>query len=87
MSAKVQDFLKCFAGDPKAAIEVVNTRNTPDARVLGHIRGHHGKAIRNRDGAWTVTEILVLATATHMGWRKIAPAAYFSAFKVDEQGA
>ena len=90
-AAEVTRYFEIVNGDPQAAANQVNVEvNNPTACVLvgvAFIRGQQGEAIRNADGAWKVTEVLVVAVHTPMGWRQIAPHVYFTAIRVAEQEA
>ncbi len=90
-SAQVGSFLTKDQADPRAALQAVNEEaNDPTACVLSRfafVKGQPGDTVRNEKGSWIVTEILVIAVLTPHGWQRIAPHAYWSAFRIDEQGA
>ena len=84
-ASEVARFLAVLNGDPLTALEQVNTEvKNPTACVLigvAFVVGTEGELIRNTEGTWKVTEVLVVAVHTPMGWSRIAPHAYFTAFR------
>lgn len=87
-AAQVQSFLENVADDPVATVKQVNTEaNDPDACVLGSYAFYKGKdenTVRNKDGAWVIAPILVVAIHTPGGWQRINPIVWYSAFKKPE---
>lgn len=87
---QVTRFLE-IGGEPQAALDKVNAEaNDPVACVLlgvAFVRGEQTTTVRNQDGAWRVTQILVMAVYLPTGWQSIAPHVYYSALRVEERGA
>lgn len=90
-ASQITRFLKIVNGDIDAAVRQVNTEAAnPSACILGHfalIRGEETETIRNDDGTWKVTQILVVAIGTSNGWQRIPPLVQYTAFKLEERGA
>lgn len=88
---QVVRFLNVVETDPRLAAQTVNTEaKKDDACVFGRVamyRGRRVETIRNSQGAWAVTEILIVAVETPYGFLRVEPAAFWSAFKVEEHGA
>ena len=74
--------------DPQAALITVNTEaDKKDACILGYIvmfRGKKHGVVRDHEGLWEITEILVVAVGTPHGFMQIVPRVYFTAFKAEE---
>ena len=90
-SKQVHAYLDTVKDDPQATVKEINQAfNSEHACVLAHvayIKGTELETVSNKDGVWKITEILVLAVGTAMGWQRIKPAPYFSAFKSEDKGA
>lgn len=87
---EVQKYLAVYKDDAQKAVEHVNTDvGNPTACILAgiaFIRGDsQGDVIHNKEGAWKVTAIMVVAVYLPNGWQQIAPAMFFTALRTDER--
>jgi hypothetical protein len=73
----------------RPAINTVNAEeHDPHAcfvATVAYVRGAQIDIARNRLAAFQIVEILVGGVGTNSGFRNLAPAIYFSIFKIDER--
>jgi hypothetical protein len=86
---QMERYVALFSGDTQAALNAVNTEvNDPTACVYGtivYIRGPEIATARNRNETYHIVRVIVVGFMTHSGFRASAPAASFSAEKIDER--
>ena len=77
--------------DIQAAIAADNETSTTSAPCLvagiAYVSGKQMDRVRNKDGAYAVTEILIVAVATPYGFLAIEPSVVYTLIKVDEEKA
>jgi len=88
---QMERYVALYNGDTQTALNAVNKEvNDPTACVYGtiaYIRGAEVATARSRSGTYHVVEVIVVGFMTHSGFRAAAPAASFSAEKIDERVA
>jgi hypothetical protein len=88
---QMERYVALYNGDTQAALNAVNTEvNDPTACVYGtiaYIRGPEIATARNKSEAYHIVRVIVVGFMTHSGFRASAPAASFSAEKIDERAA
>jgi hypothetical protein len=86
--AQAERFVASFHGDAPAAIGVVNAEeHDPTACAImnvTYVRGASLGTARNRDDAFEIVRILVIAVETENAMHPVRPAAYFSLLRVKE---
>jgi hypothetical protein len=90
-AVEVHKYLAVYKDDAQKAVEQVNLDvGNPTACILGavaYIRGETEDTVRNKEGTWKVTAILVVAVYLPHGWQQIAPHVFWTALMVAERGA
>jgi len=88
---QMERFVALNDADPRSAIRAVNTEeNDPTACAvasLAFVRGGNPVTVRWKDATFQIVPILVVGIVTRDGVRGVAPAVYFSLFKVEERMA
>jgi len=88
---QMERYVAVFDGDTQRAINAVNAEEKdPTACVYGtiaYVRGPEIATTRNRSGTYHIVRVIVVGFMTHSGFRASAPAASFSAEKIDERVA
>jgi hypothetical protein len=88
---QMERYVALYNGDTQAALNAVNKEvNDPTACVYGtiaYIRGPEIATARNSRETYHIVRVIVVGFMTHSGFRASAPAASFSAEKVDERAA
>jgi hypothetical protein len=88
---QMERFVDLNEADPQSAIRAVNAEaNDPTACAvasLAFVRGNHSVSVRKNDATFQIVPILVVGVVTPDGVRGIAPAVYFSLFRVEERSA
>ena len=88
---QMERFVAVYEDDAHTAMNTVNTEeNDPTACVYGtiaYIRGPEIATTRNNSGTYHIVRVIVVGFITHFGFRASAPAASFSAEKIDERVA
>ena len=88
---QMERYVTIFDGDTQRAINAVNAEeNDPTACVYGtiaYVRGPEIATTRNRSGTYHIVRVIVVGFMSHSGFRASAPAASFSAEKIDERVA
>jgi hypothetical protein len=86
---QIERYVALYNGDTQAALNAVNKEvNDPTACVYGtiaYIRGPEIATARNRKETYHIVRVIVVGFMTHSGFRAAAPAASFSAEKIDER--
>jgi hypothetical protein len=86
--AQAERFVALFNGDAPAAIGVVNAeQHDPTACAIAnvaYVRGPSLGTARNRDNAFEIVRILVVAVQSETAMQPVRPAAYFSLLRVKE---
>jgi len=86
---QMERYVALYNGDTQAALNAVNKEvNDPTACVYGtiaYIRGPEIATARNRKETYHIVRVIVVGFMTHSGFRAAAPAASFSAEKIDER--
>jgi hypothetical protein len=86
--AQAERFVASFHGDAPAAIGVVNAEeHDPTACAIvnvAYVRGPSLGTARNRDDAFEIVRILVIAVQSESAMQPVRPAAYFSLLRVKE---
>jgi hypothetical protein len=88
---QMERFIALNDADPHSAIRAINAEEH-DATAcavasLAFVRGSHAATVRKDDATFQIVPILVVGVVTPEGVRAIAPAVYFSLFRVDERSA
>jgi hypothetical protein len=77
--------------DIQAAIAADNETSTASASCLvagiAYVSGKQMDRVRNKDGAYAVTEILIVGVETPYGFLAIEPSVVYTLIKVDEEKA
>jgi hypothetical protein len=85
---QVERYVELFNGKEQSAINAVNAEEqNPTACALetvAFMRGPDFETARNKESAFQIVRILVVAVETPSGLRSTRPSAYFSAFKILE---
>ena len=80
-----------LGGGAEAAIKVVNAEEKdPTACVVAtvaYLKGPQLSVTRSKAGSYRIVKVLVLGLHTPAGVLAVAPAAYFTIFKVEEREA
>jgi hypothetical protein len=88
---QMERYVAIFDGDTQRAINAVNAEeNDRTACVYGtiaYVRGPEIATTRNRSGTYHIVRVIVVGFMSHSGFRASAPAASFSAEKIDERAA
>ena len=88
---QMERYVAVFDGDTQRAIDAVNAEEQDlTACVYGtiaYVRGPEIATTRNRSGTYHIVRVIVVGFMTHSGFRASAPAASFSAEKIDERVA
>jgi hypothetical protein len=88
---QMERYVAVFEGDTQRAIDAVNAEEKdPTACVYGtiaYVRGPEIATARNRKETYHIVRVIVVGFMTHSGFRASAPAASFSAEKIDERAA
>jgi len=88
---QMERYVAVFDGDTQRAINAVNAEeNDPTACVYGtiaYVRGPEIATARNKNETYHIVRVIVVGFMTHSGFRASAPAASFSAEKIDERAA
>jgi hypothetical protein len=80
---QMERYVAVFDGDMQRAINAVNSEEKdPTACVYGTIA-----TARNKNETYHIVRVIVVGFMTHSGFRASAPAASFSAEKIDERVA
>jgi hypothetical protein len=86
--AQAERFVALFNDDAPAAIGVVNAeQHDPTACAIAnvaYVRGPSLGTARNRDNAFEIVRILVVAVQSETAMQPVRPAAYFSLLRVKE---
>jgi hypothetical protein len=86
--AQAERFVALFHGDTPAAIGFVNAeQHNPTACAIAnvaYVRGPSLGTARNRDDAFEIVRILVIAVQSESAMQPVRPAAYFSPLRVKE---
>lgn len=84
-------FVETANGNPQETLKAVNAEfKSENACVLSYVvfyKGPEENTVRTKDGLWRITKILVVAVGTPNGFVQVEPKAFYTAFKVEEQGA
>ena len=90
-ASQVAQFVEHLHGDVQSAISEVNAEeHDPTACVVApvaYVPVDKIATARNKDGAFEIVRILVLAIETKDGVQAVSPAAFFSISKVEEADA
>jgi hypothetical protein len=88
---QMERYVALYSGSTQAALNAVNTEvNDPTACVYGtiaYIRGPEIATARNKNETYYIVRVIVVGFMTQSGFRASAPAASFSAEKIDERVA
>lgn len=88
---QVEQFVAHLDGDVQSAVSAVNAaEHDPTACVVAtvaYVPVDKIATARNKDRAFDVVRILVIAIETRDGIQTVAPAAFFSISKIEEVGA
>jgi hypothetical protein len=88
---QMERYVAVFDGDTQRAIDAVNAEEKdPTACVYGtiaYVRGPEIATARNKNETYHIVRVIVVGFMTHSGFRASAPAASFSAEKIDERVA
>src|ERR1700738_808170 len=85
---QAERYVSLFKGEQQSTIEAVNTEeHDPNAcglATVAYMRGPELGTARNKENAFQIVKILVVAVNTPTGMRPVQPTAYFTAFEVVE---
>jgi hypothetical protein len=85
---QAERYVSLFKGEQQSTIDAVNTaEHDPNAcglATVAFMRGPELGTARNKENAFQIVKILVVAVNTPTGMRPVQPAAYFTAFEVVE---
>jgi hypothetical protein len=88
---QMERYVALYTGNTQAALNALNTEvKDPAACVYGtiaYIRGPEIATVRNKNETYHIVRVIVIGFMTHSGFRASAPAASFSAEKIDERVA
>ena len=87
---QVAQFITENGDDPIATLQKVNDEAKASACALSYVamyRGQTHETVRNANGSWVITEIMVVAIGVNGGFLRVPPARYFTAMPVKEEGA
>ena len=82
-AAQHQDIQAAIADDGQAS----SASATCLVAGIAYIPGKQMERVQNKDGAYTVTEILIVGVATPYGMLAIEPSVVYTLLKVDEEAA
>lgn len=87
--AQVERFVSDFNGNPDAAITAINGESPNACGVVSvaFVRGQEVSTVRNAQGTFKVTEILVVGVVTPMGFQAVPPLPQFTIFLTKEENA
>jgi hypothetical protein len=88
---QMERYVALYSGNTQTALNALNTEvKDPTACVYGtiaYIRGPEIATVRNKNETYHIVRVIVIGFMTHSGFRASAPAASFSAEKIDERVA
>ena len=86
---QIERFVALNDADTRTTIQAINAEEQdPTACAvasLAYVRGSKAASIRKNDTTYQIVPILVVGVVTPEGVRGIAPAVYFSLFRVEER--
>jgi len=85
---QAERYVQLFDGNPQVAIGAVNAEeHDPSACALvnvSYVQGPELGIVRGRQHAFQIMPIVVVGVSTPTGYRRAAPALFFTPIKVDE---